>query len=104
MIIEHAEINVTPGREDEFVAVFPQARAILGEADGFRWAELHRGVERTSTFLLLVGWDTLEAHTEGFRGGELFTAWRAMIGPFFSEQPKVEHFASVTRGIGPVGE
>ncbi len=92
MIVEHAEINVTPGREDEFVAAFPQARAVLSQADGFRWAELHRGVERTSTFLLL----------DGFRSSDLFVQWRAIIGPFFAEPPRVEHYAAVTAGVRPV--
>ncbi len=101
MIIEHAEINVTPGSEDEFVAVFPQARAVISQADGFRWAELHRGVERPSGFLLLVGWETLEAHIDGFRSSELFASWREIIGPFLAQPPQVEHFAAVTAGIGP---
>ncbi len=102
MFVEHAEINVTPGREDEFIAAFPQARAVISQADGFRWAELHRGVERPSTFLLLVGWETLEAHVDGFRSSDLFVQWRAVIGPFFAEPARVEHFAAVTAGIGPV--
>jgi heme-degrading monooxygenase HmoA len=102
VIVEHAEINVTTGREDEFVAAFPQARAVLSQADGFRWAELHRGVERTSTFLLLVGWDTLAAHVDGFRSSDLFVQWRAIIGPFFAEPPRVEHYAAVTAGVRPV--
>ena len=104
MIVEHAEFTIVPGREDEFIAAFPQARAVISRADGFRWVELHQGIERTNTFLLLVGWESLEAHVDGFRSSDLFTAWRAVIGPFFAEQPRVEHFAAVTSGIGPVGE
>ena len=103
MIVEHAEINVTTGREDEFVAAFPQARAVIGQADGFRWAELHRGVERPSSFLLLVGWESLEAHLDGFRASDRFVQWRAIIGPFLAEPPRVEHVTAVTAGVGPVG-
>lgn len=102
MIVEHALIHVTPGREDEFAAQFPRARAVIEQAEGFRWAELHRFVERPSVFLLLVGWDTLEAHLEGFREGPLFAQWRAVIGPFFAEPPVVEHVRAVSAGIAPV--
>lgn len=103
MIVEHAEFSITPGREDEFIAAFPQAKAVIRQAAGFRWAELHRGVERPSTFLLLVGWDDLAAHVDGFRSSDLFVAWRAVISPFFAEQPRVEHYAAVTAGVGPIG-
>ncbi|MFZ0530303.1 MAG: antibiotic biosynthesis monooxygenase family protein [Propionicimonas sp.] len=101
MVIEHAEFSVTPGREDEFEAGFGSAVAVLSRAAGFRWAELHRFVERESVFLLLVGWDSLEDHLTGFRESELFGQWRALVGPFFAEPPVVEHLTAVTAGVGP---
>ncbi|HOC12340.1 MAG TPA: antibiotic biosynthesis monooxygenase [Propionicimonas sp.] len=102
MVIEHAQISVIPGREDEFAANFDQALAVIRQAKGFRWAELHRFIERESVFLLLVGWESFEDHMTGFRESELFAQWRAVIGPFFAEPPVVEHFAAVTAGVGPV--
>jgi heme-degrading monooxygenase HmoA len=42
-----------------------------------------------------IFWDTLEDHTEGFRGGPLFAQWRAIVGPFFAQPPVVEHFTLV---------
>lgn len=92
MVVEHAELTVEAGREREFEEVFGKARAVLAEADGFRWAELLRGAERPGTFLLLVGWDSVEAHMTGFRESERFGRWRALVGPFFAEPPVVEHF------------
>lgn len=92
MIVEHAELTVEAGREREFAEVFGKAREVLAEADGFRWAELLRGAERPSTFLLLVGWESVEAHTVGFRESEAFGRWRALVGPFFAGPPAVEHF------------
>jgi heme-degrading monooxygenase HmoA len=101
VIVEHAVITVTAGREEEFEAVFPTARAIISTAAGFHWLELSRFVERPSAFLLLVGWDSVEAHLRGFRETDLFPRWRAVIGPFFAEPPVVEHVRAVTGGIGP---
>ncbi|MGW3103893.1 antibiotic biosynthesis monooxygenase family protein [Streptomyces sp. NPDC001100] len=97
MIVEHAELTVEADREREFAEVFGKAREVLAEADGFRWAELLRGVERPGVFLLLVGWDSVEAHMVGFRESEAFTRWRALVGPFFAGPPAVEHF----RELGP---
>lgn len=92
MVVEHAELTVEDGREAEFQEVFGKAREVLAEADGFRWAELLRCAERPRTFLLLVGWESVEAHTVGFRESERFARWRALVGPFFAAPPAVEHY------------
>lgn len=92
MIMETAYMTVHPGQEEAFLAALEQAKQVISKADGFQVLHVHRGVERPSTFLLAVGWDTLEHHTEGFRGGPLFPEWRSIIGPFFAEPPHVEHW------------
>ena len=43
-------------------------------------------------YVLLVDWDSVEAHTVGFRESAAFAEWRALIGPFFAKPPCVEHF------------
>ena len=53
------------------------------------------GVERPSRFVLLVEWDSIEAHRRNFRETERWEQWRAVIGPFFAEPPVVEHFTDV---------
>lgn len=95
MIIETATMSIVPGREDEFLAALEQAKDVLAQAPGWREIHVRRGIERPSTFLLEIGWDTLEDHTVGFRGGELFPQWRALIGPFFADPPVVEHWEIV---------
>lgn len=92
MIVEHAELAVRAGREEEFEAAFRQAREVISQAGGFHWVELLRGVERPGVYLLLVGWDSVEAHTVGFRESGAFARWRELIGPFFASPPAVEHF------------
>ncbi|WP_053749662.1 antibiotic biosynthesis monooxygenase family protein [Streptomyces sp. MMG1533] len=95
MVVEHALLTVEAGREDEFQEVFGKAREVPAEADGFRWAELLRCAERPGVFLLLVGWESVEAHTVGFRESERFLRWRALVGPFFAEPPDVEHYVEL---------
>jgi heme-degrading monooxygenase HmoA len=97
VIVEHALLTVEAGREEEFQEVFGKAREVLAEAEGFGWAELLRGEERPGAFLLLVGWESVEAHMVGFRESERFRRWRALVGPFLAEPPAVEHY----RETGP---
>lgn len=92
MIIETATMTVEPGREEEFLAALERAKEVLSRAEGWRGIRVHRGIERPSTFLLAIEWQTLADHTVGFRGGALFAEWRAIIGPYFAEPPQVEHW------------
>ena len=92
MILEHALIAVRPGSQAEFEVAVSRAREVISAAPGFRTFALHRGVESPDRYLLLVGWETLEDHTVGFRGSPAFAEWRSLIGPFFDGQPEVDHY------------
>jgi heme-degrading monooxygenase HmoA len=93
VIVERAVFTILPGREDEFERTFYElAQDVISQSPGFISARLARGIEQPDTFLLLVEWETLEDHTEGFRGSELFTRWRELLGPCFAEAPAVEHY------------
>ena len=95
MVLEVADIHVRPGTGDDFVAAFRQAREGLVSTPGCRSARMTRGVESPERFVLLVEWDSVEAHEKNFRATGRFTAWRGAIGPYFAEPPHVEHFADL---------
>jgi heme-degrading monooxygenase HmoA len=59
---------------------------------GFRSLRLERCVEIPSRYLLLVEWDTLEHHTEGFRGSTEYREWRRLLHHFYDPIPTVEHY------------
>ena len=98
MITEHAILDVKPGREHDFQLAFAEAKPIIAGAPGFGSLTLHRCIEKPNRFLLLVEWQRLEDHTEGFRGSEQFEAWRTLLHHFYDPFPTVEHFALVTSG------
>lgn len=95
MVLEMALINVLPGREDEFVAAYRSARPILAGTSGCLAVRMTRGVEAPSRFVLLVEWESVEAHEQNFRGTERFAQWRAAIGPLFDGPPDVQHVADI---------
>ena len=45
--------------------------------------------------MLLVEWDSVEAHVDNFRATDRFTRWRELIGSYFDGPPRVEHFTDV---------
>lgn len=90
--METAQLRIADGREEAFERALETAKAVLAQAPGFRAIHVHRGIERPDTFLLAIGWDTLEDHTVGFRESQLFAQWRGIISEFFAEPPQVEHW------------
>lgn len=56
---------------------------------------LSRSLESQNLYLLLVEWQTLEDHTQGFRGSEEYEQWRALLHHFYEPFPVVEHFVHV---------
>ena len=97
MVLEHAVLPVRPGTEGQFLEQFDEAKQIISAMEGFRSLTLSRCVERPSTYLLLVTWDSLEDHTEGFRKSEGYQEWRRLLHHFYEPFPTVEHFEQVFR-------
>lgn len=95
MITEHALLHVVPGREHEFVVAMERAKVIIAASPGFTSLRVERCLEHPDTFLLLVGWERLEDHTEGFRGSPAYQQWRDALHHFYDPFPVVEHFEPV---------
>jgi heme-degrading monooxygenase HmoA len=72
-----------------------RARELIAAAPGFRGLRLFRCLERDTGYLLLVEWDRLEDHTEGFRGSPEYQEWRRLLHDFYDPFPTVQHFRDV---------
>jgi heme-degrading monooxygenase HmoA len=95
VITEHAVLPVRPDQAAAFVEAMDRAKAIIAASPGFISLRVARCLERPDTFVLLVEWETLEAHTVGFRGSEAYQEWRALLHHFYDPAPVVEHFETV---------
>jgi heme-degrading monooxygenase HmoA len=97
VITEQAVLDVKPGRATEFEAAFADAKAIIASLRGFQSLLLHRCVERPNRYLLLVSWERLEDHIEGFRQSAAYDDWKELLHHFYDPFPTVEHFTLVAR-------
>lgn len=100
MILELAILDVKPGQEHEFEAAFSKAQAIIAGMPGYLAHQLQKGIEKPSRYLLLVNWETLEAHTEGFRNSADYQQWKSLLHHFYDPFPVVEHFELLYQGGG----
>ncbi len=95
MILEAVALQVKPGFEAEFEAAFRQASSLIASIQGYDSHELHRCLEVQGKYLLLVHWETLEAHTISFRRSPQYQQWKALLHHFYDPFPVVEHFERV---------
>lgn len=101
MILEVAILNVRPGQHDSFEAAFAQAAPLIASVPGYRGHELQRCLEAPGRYILLAHWETLEAHTVGFRGSPQYQEWRRLLHHFYDPFPTVEHYAAVAAWDAP---
>lgn len=91
MVIERAEILAKAGTADAFAAALSERGIpLLAGHLGCRSVKVGRGVETPDKFLLLVEWDSVEAHvtaTQTPRHAE----FRDLVGPF-AAGGSAEHF------------
>ncbi|HEX9683836.1 MAG TPA: antibiotic biosynthesis monooxygenase [Acidimicrobiales bacterium] len=97
MILEHAILDVAPGQEEQFEDAFNQAKSIIASMPGFSSLHLSHCLEHANRYLLLVEWERLEDHTEGFRGSPEYERWRELLHHFYEPFPAVEHYEPLIR-------
>ena len=91
MILEHALLRVASEAAASFEDSMVRALPLIESAPGCGGGEVRRQIEDPQVYLLLVRWESLEAHM-AFRASDLFDAWRALTHPWYVETPSVTHF------------
>lgn len=99
MLLEVAILNLHPGHSDAFEAAFREAQEILQASRGYQRHELRRCLEAADRYLLLVWWDSLESHTQGFRQSPAYQRWRELLHSFYEPFPTVEHYVEVPGAV-----
>ncbi|WP_148930192.1 antibiotic biosynthesis monooxygenase family protein [Paenibacillus methanolicus] len=95
MILEVAILNVKQEMNESFVDTFKQASSIIASMKGYIRHELQRCLEREGQYVLLVWWETLEDHVEGFRQSEGYQEWKRLLHHYYDPFPVVEHYESI---------
>jgi heme-degrading monooxygenase HmoA len=95
MILEVAVLDVRPGLESAFEVAFAEAQPLIASIPGYLGLELQRCIETQRRYLLLVRWQRLEDHTEGFRQSVQYSQWKTLLHHFYDPFPSVEHYRRV---------
>lgn len=92
MITEHAILQVKAGQADAFTAAMREAEPLIAATPGFLGIAVLPCVETPDRFLLLVRWESVEAHEKGFRGSDRYLRWKALLHHFYEPFPSVGHY------------
>lgn len=95
MILEIALLDVKPGQEQAFEVAFAEAQTIISSMPGYSSHQLQKCIEKAGRYALLVNWQKLEDHTEGFRSSSEYQRWRQLLHHFYEPFPEVEHYSMV---------
>lgn len=94
MIIEHALLQVKPDQAEAFSAAMRNAKPLVSCQPGFQSMQVRPSQDTENQFLLLIGWDRIESHRDGFRKAPEYQQWRALLHHFYDPMPTVRYFGA----------
>ena len=92
MIIEHALLNVREGQSAAFERAMAEAKPLIAASPGFQDMEVRPASRQTGLYLLIIHWDDIASHEQGFRESERYQKWRALLHGFYDPMPEVSYF------------
>jgi heme-degrading monooxygenase HmoA len=69
-----------------------EAVPLIAATPGFGGIEVKPCLETPDRFLLLVQWENVAAHEQGFRGSDRYTTWKALLHHYYEPFPVVQHY------------
>jgi heme-degrading monooxygenase HmoA len=95
MILELAILNIKDGKSAEFEKAFSEAQEIIKSAKGYISHNLQKSLKASNCYLLLVKWQTLNDHVNGFRKSPEYQKWKKLLHNFYQPFPEVIHFEKI---------
>jgi len=92
MILEVAILHIKKGLSEEFEVNFNIASKIISSIKGYISHDLKKCIEEENKYILLVNWESVDAHEIGFRNSQEYQQWKELLHHFYEPFPTVEHY------------
>lgn len=92
MIIEHVYLSIKPNQSTAFEIAFKQAKDVIYPMAGLNAVQLIKKVDDPQRYILMIFWDSIEHHQQGFRQSQAYQVWKSLLHPFYDPMPDVEYY------------
>lgn len=92
MVLEQALLHIRQGEHALFEAALAEARPLIAASPGFLGLDVCPALEEPDLYLLLVRWETIGHHRDGFRTSDRYQQWRDLLHRFYDPMPVVRYF------------
>jgi heme-degrading monooxygenase HmoA len=92
MTTEIIRYHIDASRAPEFEEAYRHAEPILQGSPHCLGYRLLRGHEEPENWILVIEWDSVEGHEQGFRKGASFRVFFEIVGPFIPRIQEMKHY------------
>jgi heme-degrading monooxygenase HmoA len=92
VIFEHAVLHIRDGESAAFEAAMVQAKPLIAASPGFHGIKVLPAADQGDLYLLIVEWETIAHHRDGFRKSDRYLQWRALLHKFYDPMPEIRYF------------
>jgi quinol monooxygenase YgiN len=84
--------KIPSAQAEAFEKAYHRAETILRRSKHCLGYDLLRGIEEPENWILLLHWDSVEGHEQGFRREPDFTGFFSLVKPFFQQIQEMKHY------------
>ena len=99
MVLEIATLIIKEGQNEKFESDFKKAEQYISSIEGHIEHGLQKCMEQENKYVFLVKWESLEAHTIGFRQSDVYQKWKSLLHHYYEPFPTVEHYQIVDLSV-----
>jgi quinol monooxygenase YgiN len=94
MTTEIIRYRISAPNAQAFETAYQRAEPILQGSKHCLGYRLLRGHEEPENWILIIEWDTVEGHEQGFRKEPAFRDFFVLVKPFFNDIQEMKHYKS----------
>ena len=94
MTTEIIRYKISPTEAEAFERAYTHAESILQNSPHCLGYRLLRGHEKPENWILIIEWDSVEGHEQGFRQEPGFRKFFELVKPFFQQIQEMKHYDS----------
>jgi len=92
MITEVIRYRIPAAQAEHFEQAYHQTETILRASEHCLGYQLLHGIEEPENWVLLLFWDSVEGHEQGFRREKYFREFFNLVKPFLNQIQEMKHY------------